>query len=97
MQTQIPSTTRLDDPSLLRLRVWAAELRDDGPPEVTPQCRTLIRLIDVRSRLMAKNAIESVDRSIVMLVGQIERTNCPKSSNGRLRCPLTPLQQEKRS
>jgi hypothetical protein len=71
MQTLIPSTTRLDDPTLIRLRVWAANLRDDGPPELTPPCRTLIHLIDVRGKLTAKNAVESVDRSIFMLVGQL--------------------------
>jgi hypothetical protein len=71
MQTLIPSSTRLDVAALLRLRVWAANLRDDCPPELTPQCRTLIHLIDVRPRLMAKNAIASVDSSIVTLIHQL--------------------------
>jgi hypothetical protein len=71
MQTLIPSSTRLDEPALLRLRVWAANLRDGGRAELTQPSRTLIHLIDIRSRLMAKNAVETVERSILMLIGQL--------------------------
>jgi hypothetical protein len=71
MQTRLPSTTRLDEPALLRLRIWATSLRDEGLPELTSQCRTLVQLIDVRSRLTARNAVECVDRSIRVLADHL--------------------------
>ena len=69
MQTLTPSNACLNGPALLRLRVWATSLRDASLPELASQCRTLIQLIDLRPRLKANNAAESVDRSILMLVG----------------------------
>ena len=80
MQTHLPSTTRLDDLCLFRLRLWAANLRDEGSPELTPQCHTLIQLIDVRPRLMARNAVESVDQSILVRAGQLVARGAGTSS-----------------
>ncbi len=71
MQTILSSTTRLDEAGLLRLRVWAVRLRDDGPAELASQSRTLIHLIDLRPKLMARNVREDTDRSIFMLVGKL--------------------------
>jgi hypothetical protein len=70
MQPLTPSTDCLNAPmTLLRIRDWATDLRDGSKLESDSPCCTLVRLIDVRPMLMANNARESIDRSILMLIG----------------------------
>jgi hypothetical protein len=65
----------LDRTRLLRLRVWAAEVRDrtgehaGAPAEAATLARTLCRLIDQRGGLVAENARDAVDATIALLVG----------------------------
>jgi hypothetical protein len=63
------------DPNrVLRLRVWAAAVRDRegahaAPPEAARIAKMLCELLDARDRLQADNTREATDVNIALLVG----------------------------
>jgi hypothetical protein len=67
----------LDRTMLLRLRVWAAAIRDreaetaKAPEESQRLARTLCHLLDAREHLQADNARAGVDGTVALLVGML--------------------------
>jgi hypothetical protein len=80
--TRIPNptilpTARLNLLAAVRLRVWAADLRDGSNPDLSGMARVLVNLLDVRGGLQADNARESVDHSIALLAGRLLVAGAP--------------------
>lgn len=65
----------LDHARLLRLRVWAADVRDGkgefaaAPAEAAGLAKTLCHLLDRREGLRAHNARDELDGTVALLVG----------------------------